>query len=65
VVTSTTSGADGYYTLPGIAPGRYLLRIAPAQLERLGLRAATHEVLIDAEGNFVNGKDFTVSRTAP
>ena len=64
VVASTSSGPDGYYILPGIAPGRYLLRIAPAQLERLGLRSgASHEVLIDDEGNFVNGKDFTVSKS--
>lgn len=63
VVASTTSGADGYYILSGVAPGRYQLRIAPAQLERLGLRAAAaHSVLMDAEGNFISGKDFTVTK---
>ena len=62
VVASTASSADGYYVLTGVAPGRYRLRIAPAQLERLRLRAPPpYDILIDAEGNFVNGKDFTVS----
>jgi hypothetical protein len=64
VVAGTTSSADGYYVLAGVAPGRYQLRIAPAQLARLGLRApAPHDILVDAEGNFVNGKDFTVTKS--
>ena len=62
VVASTTSSADGYYVLPGVAPGSYQLRIAPAQLQRLKLRPmAPRTVLIDAEGNFVSGQDFTVT----
>lgn len=62
VVASTTSSADGYYVLPGVAPGSYQLRIAPAQLQRLKLRPiASRTVLIDAEGNFVSGQDFTVT----
>lgn len=61
VVASTTSSADGYYILSGVAPGRYTLRINPAQLERLGLRAPKpQDILMDAEGNFISGKDFTV-----
>jgi hypothetical protein len=62
LVAGATSGADGYYVIAGVAPGRYRLRIAPAQLERLRLRApAPRAVLIDADGNFVNGQDFAVS----
>ena len=62
VVASTTSSADGYFVLAGVAPGSYQLRISPAQLERLGLLApAPRDILVDARGNFVNGQDFTVT----
>jgi hypothetical protein len=61
-VASATSGADGYYIVPGVAPGAYTLRIEPAQLARLHLAApAPRRVLVDAAGNFVNGQDFTVT----
>lgn len=59
VVASTRTGADGYYILPAIAPGRYLLRVAPAQLARLGLAApAPHSIEIGPDAAYVNGKDF-------
>jgi hypothetical protein len=62
VVAGTTSGADGYYVLTAVAPGRYQLRIAPAQLARLQLRApAPRTVIVDAEGSFVSGQDFSVT----
>lgn len=61
VVARTTSAADGYYVLAGVAPGTYRLQVAPAQLARLKLRPpAPVPVVVDDEGNFVNGKDFTV-----
>ncbi len=63
VVARANSGADGYYILAGVAPGKYQLRIAPAQLARLGLRAPPrHFVEIDEDANFVNGQDFVVTR---
>jgi hypothetical protein len=63
VVAAATSGADGYYILSGVAPGRYTLRINPAQLERLGLRAPeAQSILMDTDGNFINGKDFTIAK---
>ncbi|MES2319186.1 MAG: hypothetical protein V4631_17045 [Pseudomonadota bacterium] len=66
VVASTTSSADGYYILAGVAPGAYTLRIAPAQLARLGLNTPPpRAILIDADGNFLNGKDFTVTPSPP
>jgi hypothetical protein len=62
VVARTTSAADGYYVLAGVAPGSYRLQLAPAQLARLGFAAvAPVAVLVDDEGNFVNGQDFTVT----
>lgn len=63
VVAHGRSGADGYFILSGIAPGSYQLRIAPAQLKRLGLQApAARALLVDQEANFINGQDFVVTR---
>ncbi|NHZ39471.1 hypothetical protein [Massilia aquatica] len=63
VIGKTTSGADGYYVLAGIAPGNYLLRIAPTQLVRLGLQeTGMHLITIDSTGTIINGKDFHVIR---
>ncbi|HEX8614318.1 MAG TPA: hypothetical protein VF800_23810 [Telluria sp.] len=63
VIGKTTSSADGYYVLGGVAPGNYLLRIAPAQLARLGLQdGGMHLITIDATGTVVNGKDFHVTK---
>lgn len=62
VVAGTRSGADGYFIVTGVAPGRYTLRIDPAQLARLHLRpSAPHSIVMDAAANFINGKDFTLS----
>lgn len=61
VVATTTSSSDGYYVLGGVNPGNYLLRLAPAQLARLGVAAPPPlKVTMDEEGNFLNGKDFVV-----
>jgi hypothetical protein len=61
VAAGATSAADGYYVITGIFPGDYLLRIEPAQLERLGLRdAGTQRVAITRDGNLLNGRDFHV-----
>ncbi|MFB9242744.1 hypothetical protein IV454_21280 [Massilia antarctica] len=63
IVGKTTSSADGYYVLDGVAPGDYLLRLAPAQLARLGLQdSGMHLITIDTTGKVVNGKDFHVTK---
>lgn len=62
VAASATSGADGYYIVTAVAPGRYQLRVAPAQLARLKLRADTaHAITIGRDGNVVSGKDFVLA----
>jgi len=62
VVATSTSSSDGYYIVAAVAPGHYLLRVSPAQMARLGLRAsAAVAVTISADGSFVNGKDFTLT----
>jgi hypothetical protein len=61
VVVSMTSAADGYYVMTGILPGDYLLRVEPAQLQRLGLvDTGTHSITITAEGSILNGRDLDV-----
>jgi hypothetical protein len=61
VVATMTSAADGYYVMSGIFPGEYVLRVAPDQLERLGLQdAGTHTITIGPDGTVLNGRDFDV-----
>ncbi len=67
VAIRATSSADGYYILPGVVPGKYRLRVSPAQLARLGMapaaqHVATHEVTMREDGAFVNGKDLVIAR---
>ncbi|MFL6657549.1 MAG: hypothetical protein ACJ8GW_05725 [Massilia sp.] len=63
VVTSASSGADGYFLMTAIAPGRYQLRVAPEQLARLRLRALPRQLEIPADGGLLNGQDVTVEES--
>jgi hypothetical protein len=59
VVASAVSGMDGYFALTGIAPGRYQLRVAPDQLQHLGVKpAAVHDIDIPGNGAVLDGRDF-------
>ena len=61
VAATLKSSSDGYYVLPAVFPGTYLLRISPAQLKRLGLSdTGMHLVEITAEGTLLNARDFIV-----
>jgi hypothetical protein len=61
VVQSMSSAADGYYVMTGILPGSYLLRVAPAQLKRLGLQdTGMHIITIGRDGTVLNGRDLDV-----
>lgn len=62
VVAKQRSAVDGYYIVPAVEPGRYTLRLAAEQLLRLGLVADTqgHPIHMLADGEFVNGMDFTL-----
>lgn len=61
VVAHTSTGADGYFVLSNVAPGDYLLRVAPAQLKRLHMHdLGMHLVTITSDGSFVNGREFYV-----
>lgn len=58
VVAETRSAYDGFYDLTKIVPGRYTLRVSPAQAERLKLEPpAPRTVVIEASGTILDGID--------
>jgi hypothetical protein len=59
VVAATRSSPDGYYRLHQVLPGRYSLRIAPEQVERLQLSGSlVRSLTVPVDGDFINGQDF-------
>lgn len=61
VIGEAKSAADGYYIVPAVAPGDYLLRPSAEQLKRLKLTdTGMRIVTIGPDGTFVNGVDFTL-----
>jgi hypothetical protein len=61
VAASVRSTSDGYYVLPYVLPGRYLLRISPDQLKRLKLEdTGMHLLTMTADGDTLNGRDFVI-----
>jgi len=63
VAASLKSGHDGFYLFSYVMPGRYLLRVAPDQLEKLGLLAEQpQEVVIEADGTILIGMDVVLKR---
>ena len=64
IVATTQSSSDGYYLLHQVLPGRYSLRIAPEQAEKLGLEGALARALtVPVDGDFINGQDFELKPT--
>lgn len=62
-IATTRTASDGFYTMSGIRPGRYILRIAPDQLTRLGLSVDRDaSIAAKPDGGFINGIDFVVRR---
>jgi hypothetical protein len=48
-----------------VRPGAYRLRVSPEQLQSLGLQPVPDRALaMGADGDFVNGVDFTLQRRA-
>lgn len=61
VVGSVRSSWDGYYVLGGLKRGTYRVRVAPAQLEQLGLPDPGARVIeTRADGQLVAGIDFVL-----
>ncbi|MCC6072268.1 carboxypeptidase-like regulatory domain-containing protein [Massilia sp. GCM10020059] len=61
VAATMKTSSDGYYVIPAVFPGMYLLRVSPAQLERLGLSdTGMHLIEIAADGTLLNARDFII-----
>ena len=61
VAATMKSSSDGYYVIPAVFPGLYLLRIAPGQLKRLGLTdTGMHLIEIAPDGTILNARDFII-----
>jgi hypothetical protein len=59
VIGSAKSAWDGFYIVPAVPPGNYLLRISPQQLKQLNLAdPGMRKVAVSSDGAFVNGIDF-------
>ncbi len=67
VVARAKSAWDGFYIVPAVPPGSYLLRISPQQLKQLNLAdPGMRTVTVSPDSAFVNGIDFflTAGKTA-
>ena len=64
-VASVRSSGDGYYLLHQVMPGRYTLRIAPEQAEKLQLQGTlARPITVSVDGDFINGQDFELRRAS-
>jgi hypothetical protein len=64
IVSSIQSSADGYYIVPAVLQGSYILRVSPGQRLQLGLSdPGGRAITIAPDGKFVNGVDFVLSKT--
>jgi hypothetical protein len=63
VVSRTQSASDGFYVLSAVPPGEYRIRIDAGQLASRGFQDPGNKpVAIAADGGFVSGVDFTMTR---
>jgi hypothetical protein len=61
IVGETTSSWDGFYIVPQVVAGEYLLRVSPQQLRRLGLTdTGGHKLTVSGDGSFISGVDFII-----
>jgi hypothetical protein len=60
VAFEVRSEYDGFYTIPSVLPGEYVLRVSASQLLRLGATAEEKVVVIGPEGSVRDGVDVTV-----
>ena len=66
VVMSTPSSSDGFYLLRQVMPGRYVLRISPAQATKLALAATLERpVEVMPDGDFISGQDLELKPVTP
>jgi hypothetical protein len=60
VSASVETVFDGFYLFERVDPGRYVLRVAPQQAERLGLEVPPERELVVGEGEVLSGVDFVL-----
>ena len=66
VVMSTPSSSDGFYLLRQVMPGRYVLRISPAQATKLALAATLERpVEVMPDGDFISGQNLELTAVMP
>jgi hypothetical protein len=59
VVKEARSAYDGFYDITKIVPGRYTVRVSPAQAQRLKLTAGEpRSIVIEASGTILDGIDL-------
>ncbi len=61
IVATTRTAYDGFFDLARVPPGEYALRVAPGELERLGLAGESRTVEIGAEGTILDGRDLELT----
>jgi hypothetical protein len=66
VVMSTPSSSDGFYLLRQVMPGRYTLRISPAQATKLALASMLERpIRVMPDGDFISGQDLEMKPATP
>lgn len=65
IVRELKTAYDGFFLFDFVRPGRYTLRVAPEQLNLLGLMADTnYQLEIYGDGTIVSGQDFLLTTPA-
>lgn len=65
LVAETRSAFDGFYVFTVVPDGKYLVRVSPGQIEKLGLSSVRAlEVRVSRRNQFVSGINFAVERTS-
>jgi hypothetical protein len=59
-IITVRSEYDGFFTIPRVFPGSYLLRVQQAQLERLSAAAEPKKIEIGPEGTVLDGVDVVI-----
>lgn len=63
VLASVKSGSDGYYIVPAVIQGRYVLRVSPEQLKQFELvDPGERAITIAPDGKFINGVEFLLRK---
>jgi len=63
VIKTTESAPDGFYVVSSLPMGKYLIRVSPDQIEKLGLLGVRPiQVTLSPENQFISGINFKLER---